>query len=265
MKTDVGAKKIVLGVGIFIVFLLFLTQGVGLLPDPEYDDYTEENRDEYFQAVHNYHSIISAIVIVIGIAVLVIGYFLLKIDELGIALMASGIGAIILGSENLYESGYAWRFILYLVAFTFLIFIITKFKSLKNVNQTNGKKLVLGAGVFIVFMLLLIQGITLVYPDVNYGDFEDYDEYKDEDNKRNLVVSVICIVIGISIIILGYFLLKLDIIGIALMASGIGAIIIGGLFNWSNFGEMWRFLLLLVAFVFLILLAIRLNKKKQLL
>lgn len=180
------------------------------------------------------------------------------------------------------------------------------------------KNLVLGIGIFIVFMFLLHNGIRAFYaPAPEYGDFcnnelgrypsvtkplpagqsctfsaelraaeqtcwnekgqpvYEYDEYgcqfkvikcdycqRDYDEARNAhnkVVFIIALIVGILVLLVGYAKLSVEPVGSALMASGIGSIVYGTIANWENLGNLWRFLLLLVAFILLIWIALKLN------
>jgi len=184
----------------------------------------------------------------------------------------------------------------------------------------NVKNLVLGIGIFVVFMFLLHNGIRAFYDSPEYNDFctlgriqgyypdkpipaayqnnctysnqireaeqqcfagegqpiYEYDdngctisvkecnycnkEFNDAMKEYNKNVFVIALVAGIIILLVGYFVLSIEPVGSALMASGIGAIIYGTIANWENLGNLGRFLLLLLAFVLLVWIALRLNR-----
>ena len=146
------------------------------------------------------------------------------------------------------------------------------------------KNLVFGFGIFIVYMLVLAQGIETFYPSPDYEDFcqlpldleprtEPFplkepdlaceQEFSDARDAWSKNVFIIALIIGIVTLIVGYFVLSAEPVGSALIASGIGAIFYASVTNWRNFTDVWRFLLLLLAFVFLVWLALRLNKKKK--
>jgi len=146
------------------------------------------------------------------------------------------------------------------------------------------KNLVLGFGIFIVYMLVLAQGIETFYPSPDYQDFcsfpsdlearaqpipivePDLDCKKGFDDARDIWsrnVFVIALIVGVITLIVGYSVLSSEPVGSALIASGIGAIFYASVTNWRNFTDVWRFLLLVLAFVFLVWLALRLNKKKK--
>lgn len=189
------------------------------------------------------------------------------------------------------------------------------------------KNLVLGVGIFIVFMFLLHNGIRAFYkPAPEWEDYcgidicktqtgrypveiktmpigqscTNYPQLTQEQNKCfneggqpvyeydefqcpkkvlecdfcqrecqkkfdmamqefNKVVFIIALIVGIIILLAGYMWLSVEPVGSALMASGIGAIVYGTIINWENLGNMWRFLLLLIAFVLLVWIALKLN------
>ncbi|MEK6928384.1 MAG: hypothetical protein AABW65_00305 [Nanoarchaeota archaeon] len=185
----------------------------------------------------------------------------------------------------------------------------------------NVKKIVLGIGIFIVYLLVLNYGIEAFYASPQYQDYCSgaehigkyslrYDvpdsvfncnfsrqlqeqantcyaeqgipiyEYNDAGcttslkecnfcdkkyNEANLahskIVFAIALIAGIITLLVGFTVLSVEPVGSALMASGVGAIFYGSVRNWENLGNIWRFLLLLVAFILLIWIALRLNKR----
>lgn len=188
------------------------------------------------------------------------------------------------------------------------------------------KNIILGIGIFIVFMFLLHNGVRAFYPPVEYTDFAscqragytatggyyypyydkpidvgtnctvsgaireqeqqcsiqggqvlyDYTEagciasvkecnfcqtdYNEAMEKYNRNVFVIAIIIGLIVLIVGYTVLSVEPVGSALMGSGIGAIVYGTIRNWSNLGNLGRFLLLLLALALLVWIALRINR-----
>ena len=147
------------------------------------------------------------------------------------------------------------------------------------------KNLVLAVGIFIVYMLMLGNGIEAFYESPKYDDFceiekprlvpteinateaaeskECYDNFNDAQDAYSGVVFIITIIAGIATLMIGYSILSVEPVGSALIASGIGAIFYGSAINWRNFSDIWRFLLLAVALVLLIWLNLRLNRKKK--
>jgi hypothetical protein len=87
-----------------------------------------------------------------------------------------------------------------------------------------------------------------------------YDEARNDHSK---VVFIIALIVGIITLLVGYTILSIEPVGSSLMASGIGAIIYGTIYNWENLGNFGRFLLLLIAFVILVWIAIRLNTQRE--
>lgn len=88
----------------------------------------------------------------------------------------------------------------------------------------------------------------------------DYNEARDGYSKNIFIISLI---IGIVTLVVGFFVLKVEPVGSALLASGVWAIFYGTVWNWRNFGNVWRFVLLLIVLVALIWIGLRLNRKKK--
>lgn len=95
-------------------------------------------------------------------------------------------------------------------------------------------------------------------------------EYQDARGPYSQTVFYISVVIGILALLVGYFILQVEPVGSALIASGIWSFFWGTVQNWSNFTPISRFILLAVVLVLLIWLAIRgakgllpQNKKKK--
>ena len=90
----------------------------------------------------------------------------------------------------------------------------------------------------------------------------DYCQRDFEEAQKNYskVIFIIALIAGIITLIIGYAILSVEPVGSALIGSGIWAIFYGAVWNWRNFSNIWRFLLLLVALVLLIWIALRLNK-----
>ncbi|MBI5804318.1 hypothetical protein HY450_03675 [Candidatus Pacearchaeota archaeon] len=102
-------------------------------------------------------------------------------------------------------------------------------------------------------------GCEILFKECNFCQLE----YNEARNAYNKVVFLIALIVGIITLLVGYSILSVEPVGSALMASGISAIIYGTIVNWQNLGNLGRFLLLLIAFVILIWIALRLNKKKK--
>jgi len=150
------------------------------------------------------------------------------------------------------------------------------------------KNLVLGVGIFIIYMLMLGYGIEVFYASPKYEDYCDrniearvienreigepiavpedkecYDEFNNARDDHSKNVFVIALIVGLITLVFGYKILSVEPVGSALIASGIGAIFFGAISNWRNFSDILRFLLLVFAFVFLIWITLRLNKKRK--
>ncbi|MEK6911092.1 MAG: hypothetical protein AABW82_04940 [Nanoarchaeota archaeon] len=185
----------------------------------------------------------------------------------------------------------------------------------------NVKNLVLGIGIFVVFLLMLGYGIEAFYPSPKYENFcksglngvypvkaydysgssganctfnrelqnsadqclqnsgmpvYDYDDngctvsikecdycqknYDEANDAYSKIVFIISLIVGLIALFVGYRYLSVEPVGSALMASGVGSIFYGSIRNWQNLSDVWRFLLLLIALVFLIWIAMRINK-----
>jgi len=88
----------------------------------------------------------------------------------------------------------------------------------------------------------------------------NYNEARDEYSRNIFIISLI---IGVVTFALGFFILSIEPVGSALLGSGIWAIFYGTVWNWRNFSNIVRFVLLLIVLVALIWVAIRLNRKKR--
>lgn len=90
-----------------------------------------------------------------------------------------------------------------------------------------------------------------------------WDNARDDYSQRLFVIALI---VGLITFIVGFSILKIEPVGSALIGSGIWAVFYGSVWNWRNFSNIWRFLLLALVFVLLIWFTIRLNrvgKKKK--
>lgn len=88
----------------------------------------------------------------------------------------------------------------------------------------------------------------------------DYETALDEHSTRVFIISII---IGIVAFIGGFFMLKTEPVGSALMASAIWAVFYGVVVNWRNFSNSWRFLILFILLMVLIWIALRFNRKNE--
>ena len=100
------------------------------------------------------------------------------------------------------------------------------------------------------------QGCTISVKECNYCNKYFNDARTDYDK----TVFVVSLIVGLIVLLVGYFISGVEPVGSSLMASGIGAIIYGTVNNWGNLENLGRFLLLLLAFLLLIFIAYRLNK-----
>lgn len=88
-------------------------------------------------------------------------------------------------------------------------------------------------------------------------------EYEDARDNYSWRVFIISLIVGIIAIGIGVTFLQIEPVGSALIGSGIWAFFYGGVINWRNFGEIWRFVLLAIVLVILIWFAIALNRKEK--
>ena len=148
------------------------------------------------------------------------------------------------------------------------------------------KNLILGIGIFVVYMLMLGYGIEAFYESPRLSDYCDefdqprfpggeineseaakskecYDQFNSVREGYDKNVFLIALLVGLITLVIGYFILEQEPVGSSLIASGVGAIFYGSVRNWGNFSDVFRFLLLLIALIFLIWLSLRLNKKSK--
>ncbi len=154
----------------------------------------------------------------------------------------------------------------------------------------NVKNLVLGVGIFILYLLVLNYGFRVFIGQPQWDDYcavesprtlpvekgeqgiEDVETYYEECRKDYDVVRKdyagwvfsISLIVGILTLILGHFAISVEPVGSSLLASGIGAIVFGTLENWNYLDDVWRFILLVLAFVLLVWVAYKSNSKKGL-
>lgn len=96
------------------------------------------------------------------------------------------------------------------------------------------------------------------YCDLDYYCREEYDSARDSHSQKVFFISIVVAIFAFAV---GYFVLSVEPVGSALIGSGFWSVFWGSVINWSNFSNIWRFLLLLIALVFVVWLALRLNNK----
>lgn len=192
-----NVKNLVLGVGIFIVFLLMLNYGIeAFYKSPQYEDFCKSGvgmsypakfdgsiasvnctfnkqlqnqsdicytnrgnpiyeyddngctilikecnycQKDFEEADKAYNKVFFVIALIVGIIVLFAGYGLLSTEPVGSALMASGVGAIFMGSmRNWQNLSDVWRFLLLVVALILLVWIALRIN--RNVKGKESKK-----------------------------------------------------------------------------------------------------------------------------
>ena len=87
--------------------------------------------------------------------------------------------------------------------------------------------------------------------------------YNDASDKHSRNIFIISLIIGFITLVVGFFILKIEPVGTALMGSGIWAVFYGTVWNWRNFGVGVRFVLLVILLIILIWLAIKLNQQRK--
>lgn len=98
------------------------------------------------------------------------------------------------------------------------------------------------------------------YCDLDYYCRQDWES---DRQGYSQVVFIISLIIAVLVFILGYTLLKTEPVGSALLLSGVWSVVYGTVVNWTNFSNIWRFVLLLAALVILIWIALRPKKTKK--
>lgn len=88
-------------------------------------------------------------------------------------------------------------------------------------------------------------------------------DLQEDQESHSQVVFIISLIAAVVVIIVGYSFLKTEPVGSALIGSGVWAIFWGSAINWRNFSNIWRFLLLLIAFIAIVWITHRLNSKKK--
>ncbi|MFH1802571.1 MAG: hypothetical protein ABH864_03910 [archaeon] len=94
--------------------------------------------------------------------------------------------------------------------------------------------------------------------DRDFACTEDWEAARDAHSQ---IVFIVSLIVGILALLIGYFILSIEPVGSALIASGVWSIFWGSVINWRNFTEAWRFVLLILVLILLIWLAIRTTKK----
>jgi hypothetical protein len=98
------------------------------------------------------------------------------------------------------------------------------------------------------------------YCDRYYTCQKEYDSARESHSQAVFIISLI---VAIIVFVIGYAFLTTEPVGSALIGSGVWAIFWGSAINWRNFSNIWRFILLLLAFVLLIWFTHRLNSKNK--
>ncbi len=148
--------NLILGIGIFLVYLLALNYGMKVfVGEPQWDEYCkgeetypipvekngsfvvadpyEDCRKEFDAAQEKYANSVFLISLIVGLITLVIGYFAAGFELIGGSLLASGVGAIVFGTiSNWMYLKDVWRFVLLLLALALLIFFAYRLNTKKK-------------------------------------------------------------------------------------------------------------------------------------
>jgi len=98
------------------------------------------------------------------------------------------------------------------------------------------------------------------YCDLYYQCTQELDKLS---KAHSQVVFIISLIVGILILFISYLFIKVEPVGSALMGAGIWAIFWGSAVNWHNISNIWRFLLLLIAFVLIVWITVKINTSKK--
>ncbi len=88
-------------------------------------------------------------------------------------------------------------------------------------------------------------------------------DFEEAEKSYSKIIFIISLIVGIITLLIGYMFLNVEPVGSALIGSGIWSIFYGSAWNWRNFSNIWRFLLLLLALIILIWITIKLNLNRE--
>lgn len=157
------------------------------------------------------------------------------------------------------------------------------------------RNLIIGIGIFILTLFVVIYGISVFYPSVDYDDYcgkfykitneadcinaggtwqeaelksveavpngfcsesrTCQDDYDNANGKRSKNVFIIAVPLGLILIILGAFIFHLNSVGIGIMFGGIGTLIYGAGNYWRYSDNLFKFIISLIGLAVLIFLA----------
>ena len=163
------------------------------------------------------------------------------------------------------------------------------------------KNIILGIAIVILTIFVIVNGIGVFYPKVEYSDFcaaevietqerceeigatwEVYDgvrrlfegekgfcdrnfkcrdRYDDAREERAKKVFYVALPFGILILLVGGFLFYLEAVGAGLMGGGVGTIVYAAGSYWRYGEDLFRFIISLLGLVSVIFLAYWFNKK----
>ena len=87
-------------------------------------------------------------------------------------------------------------------------------------------------------------------------------EYEDALDAHSKNVFIFSLIAGVVTFVIGFSILSIEPVGSALLASGVWAVFWGTVANWRNFGQITRFIILIVVLIALIWIAVKFAKKK---
>jgi len=88
-------------------------------------------------------------------------------------------------------------------------------------------------------------------------------DYNEAQEAHSQAVFLVSLVIGVIALAIGFFVLSLEPVGSALMASGVWSFFWGTAINFRNFSNITRFLLLLAVLVVLVLFTLKVNSARK--
>lgn len=170
----------------------------------------------------------------------------------------------------------------------------------KHFGKTS-RNLIIGIGIFILTLFVVVYGISIFYPSVDYDDYcgkfyritneadciseggiwqeaelksveavpsgfcsesrTCQEEYETADGKRSKNVFIIAVPLGLILIALGAFVFHLNSVGIGIMFGGIGTLIYGAGNYWRYSDNLFKFIISLIGLAVLIFLAYWFNGK----
>jgi di/tricarboxylate transporter len=181
-----------------------------------------------------------------------------------------------------------------------LLLIMKRDERSKHFGRTL-RNVIIGIGIFILTLFVVVYGISLFYPSVDYDNYcgkfyqitneadciseggtwqaaelksaeavpngfcsesrTCQDEYDSANMKRSKNVFIIAVPLGLILIALGAFVFHLNSVGVGIMFGGIGTLIYGAGNYWRYSDNLFKFIISLIGLAVLIFLAYWFNGK----